>query len=187
MIVSLRCLSFIPHGHQSPLFNIHSSWSSVSVVYHSFIMVVSLRYVTFIPHGRQSPILIIHSSWSSVLLLARLIEGLFLYVIPQVVQPVACCSVQHNQVSFTTVQRVTTRNLATPGNVANKTLPENVANWVDKFLGNLIPKNVAAPENVADIDPTGNVATSSENVAAVDPTGNVATSPENVAGIKVYV
>ncbi len=53
------------------------------------------------------------------------------------------------------------------------------------FLGNLIPKNVAAPENVADTDPTGNVATSSENVAAVDPTGNVAISPENVAGIKL--
>ena len=52
------------------------------------------------------------------------------------------------------------------------------------FLGNLIPKIVAAPENVADTDPTGNVATSPENVAAVDPTGNVATSPENVAGIK---
>ena len=51
------------------------------------------------------------------------------------------------------------------------------------FLGNLEAKNVSAPENVADTDPTGNVATSSENVAAVDPTGNVATSPENVAGI----
>ena len=51
------------------------------------------------------------------------------------------------------------------------------------FLGNLIPKNVAAPENVADTDPTGNVATSPENVYAVDPTGNVATWPENVAGI----
>ena len=56
-----------------------------------------------------------------------------------------------------------------------------------KFLGNLIHKNVAAPENVADTDPTGNVATSPENVAAVDPTGNVATSPENVAGIKLYI
>ena len=40
-------------------------------------------------------------------------------------------------------------------------------------MGNLIPKNVAAPENVAETDPTGNVATSPENVAAVDPTGNV--------------
>ena len=64
------------------------------------------------------------------------------------------------------------------------------------FFGNLIPKNVAAPENVADTDPTGNVATSPENVAAVDPTGkcshltqqgNVATSSENVAGIKMSV
>ena len=55
------------------------------------------------------------------------------------------------------------------------------------FLGNTIPQNVAAPENVADTDPTGKVATSSENVTAVDPTGNVATWPENVAGIKVYV
>ena len=54
--------------------------------------------------------------------------------------------------------------------------------WVATFSGNLIPKNVAAPQNVADTDPTGNVATSPENVAAV--TGNVATSPENVAGIK---
>ena len=51
------------------------------------------------------------------------------------------------------------------------------------FLGNLIPKNVAAPENVADNDLTRNVATSPENVSAVDPTGNVAISPENVAGI----
>ena len=50
-----------------------------------------------------------------------------------------------------------------------------------------MPKNVAAPENVAGTDTTGNVATSPENVAAVDPTGNVATSPENVAGIKLYV
>ena len=55
------------------------------------------------------------------------------------------------------------------------------------ILGNLIPKNVAAPENVAETDPTGNVATSPENVAVVDPTGNVATSPENVAGIKMSV
>ncbi len=54
-------------------------------------------------------------------------------------------------------------------------------------MGNLIPKNVAAPENVADTDPTGNVATSSENVAAVEPTENVATSPENIAGIRLYV
>ena len=52
------------------------------------------------------------------------------------------------------------------------------------FLGNLIPKNVAALEHVADTDTTGNVATSPENVAAVDPTGNVGTWPENVAGIK---
>ena len=55
------------------------------------------------------------------------------------------------------------------------------------FSGNLIPKNVAAPENVAETDPTGNVATSPENVAAADPNGNVATSPENVAGIKMSV
>ena len=55
------------------------------------------------------------------------------------------------------------------------------------FLGNLIPENVAAPENVADTDPTRNVATSPENVAAVDPTGNVATSPENVAGLKISI
>ena len=55
------------------------------------------------------------------------------------------------------------------------------------FLGNLIPTNVAAPENVADTDPTGNIATSPENVAAIDPTGNVATSAENVAGIKMYL
>ena len=53
------------------------------------------------------------------------------------------------------------------------------------FSGSLIPKNVAAPENVPESDPTGNVATLPENVAAVDPTGNVATSPENVAGIKM--
>ena len=59
--------------------------------------------------------------------------------------------------------------------------------WLQLILGNLIPKNVAAPENVAETDPTGNVATSPENVAAVDPTGNVATSPENVAGIKMSV
>ena len=51
-------------------------------------------------------------------------------------------------------------------------------------MGNLIPNNVAAPENVAGTAPTGNVATLPENVAAVDPTVNVATSPENVAGIK---
>ena len=51
------------------------------------------------------------------------------------------------------------------------------------FLGNIIPKNVAAPEHVDATDTTGNVATSPENVAAVDPTGNVAISPENVAGI----
>ncbi len=55
------------------------------------------------------------------------------------------------------------------------------------FLWNLIPKNVAAPENVAETDPTGNVATSPENVAAVDPTGNVATSPEIGAGINMSV
>ena len=54
-------------------------------------------------------------------------------------------------------------------------------------MGNLIPTNVAAPENVADTDPTGNVATSPQHVAAVDQTGNVATSPENVAGIKMSV
>ena len=53
------------------------------------------------------------------------------------------------------------------------------------FLGNLIPKNVAGPENVADPDPTGNVVTPPENVAAVDATGYVATSPESVAGIKI--
>ena len=53
------------------------------------------------------------------------------------------------------------------------------------FLGNIILENVASPENVADTDPTGNVATSPENVAAVDPTGNVATSPGSVAGLKM--
>ena len=80
---------------------------------------------------------------------------------------------------------VTTRNVARPGNVAKKALPENVANFVGGYtlFGNLIPKNVTAPENIADTDPTGNVATTPENVAAVDPTGNVATSPENVAGM----
>ena len=41
----------------------------------------------------------------------RLIEGLFLYVTLQVVQPVACCSVQHHQVSFTTVQRTLAGNV----------------------------------------------------------------------------
>ena len=42
---------------------------------------------------------------------------------------------------------VITRNVATPGNVAKKTLPENVANFVGGYIsGNLIPKNVAAPE-----------------------------------------
>ena len=55
------------------------------------------------------------------------------------------------------------------------------------FLGDLIPENVAAPEHVADTDPTGNVATSPENVTAVDPIGNVATSPENVAGLKMSI
>ncbi len=54
-------------------------------------------------------------------------------------------------------------------------------------MANLIPKNVAAPENAADSDPTENVATSPENVAAVDPKGNVAKSPENVAGIQMSV
>ena len=34
-------------------------------------------------------------------------------------------------------------------------------------MGNLIPKNVAAHENVAETDPTGNVATSPENVAGI--------------------
>ena len=59
-------------------------------------------------------------------------------------------------------------------NVAKKTLPEYVATFVGgHILGNLIPKNVAVPENVADTDPSGNVATSPENVAAVNPTGNV--------------
>ena len=50
------------------------------------------------------------------------------------------------------------------------------------FSGNLIAKNVAVPENVADTYiPNGKcVATSPENVAAVDPTQNVAKSPENV-------
>ena len=60
-----------------------------------------------------------------------------------------------------------------------------LANVVGGYI--VIPKNVAAPENVAETDPTGNVATSPENVVAVDPTGNVATSPENVAGIKMSV
>ena len=41
----------------------------------------------------------------------RLIEGLFLDVTLQVVQPVASCSVQHHQVSFTTVQRTLAGNL----------------------------------------------------------------------------
>ncbi len=41
----------------------------------------------------------------------RLIEGVFLYVTLQVVQPVACCSVQHHQVSFTTVQRTLAGNV----------------------------------------------------------------------------
>ena len=38
----------------------------------------------------------------------------------------------------------------------------------------LIHKNVSVPQNVADIDPTHNVATAAENVAAVDPSQNVA-------------
>ena len=58
---------------------------------------------------------------------------------------------------------------------------------VSSQVGDPHTQKCAAPENVADTDPAGNVATSSENVAAVDPTGNVATSPENVAGIKMSV
>ena len=41
----------------------------------------------------------------------RLIEILFLDVTLQVVQPVASCSVQHHQVSFTTVQRTLAGNV----------------------------------------------------------------------------
>ena len=41
----------------------------------------------------------------------HLIEGLFLDVTLQVVQPVASCSVQHHQVSFTTVQRTLAGNV----------------------------------------------------------------------------
>ena len=52
------------------------------------------------------------------------------------------------------------------------------------FLGNLIPNNVAVPDNVADTDPRENVATSTKNIPAVDLTQNAATSPENVACIK---
>ena len=41
----------------------------------------------------------------------RLIEWLFLDVTLQVVQPVACCSVQHHQVSFTMVQQTLAGNV----------------------------------------------------------------------------
>ena len=48
-------------------------------------------------------------------------------------------------------------------NVAKKALPENVATFVGGYVfGNLIPKNVAVPENVAYTDPTENLATSPE-------------------------
>ena len=58
-----------------------------------------------------------------------------------------------------TVGPVTTKNAATP---------ENVANFVGGYiLGNLIHKNVAMPENVAAVDSTENVATSPENVASI--------------------
>ena len=84
---------------------------------------------------------------------------------------------------------VTTRNVATPRNVAKKTLPEKVANFVGGYIFGEphTQKCSRAWKNVAETDPTGNVATSPENVAAIDPTGNVATSPENVAGIKMSV
>ena len=77
-----------------------------------------------------------------------------------------------------------------------KPLPENVANFVGGYIfGNLIPRNVAVPENVADSYAQREmlgpiyiyIAKSPENVAAVDPTQNVTTSPENLAGIKMYV
>ena len=38
------------------------------------------------------------------------------------------------QLAITTVGLVTTRNVATPGNVAKKTLPENVANFVGGYI-----------------------------------------------------
>ena len=41
----------------------------------------------------------------------RLIEGLFLDITLQVMQPVACSSVQHHHVSFTTVQRTLAGNV----------------------------------------------------------------------------
>ena len=61
--------------------------------------------------------------------------------------------------------------MTTPGNVAKTPYQKcsQFCRWLHIYFGNLIPKNVAAPENVADTDPTGNVATSPENVAAVDP------------------
>ena len=86
------------------------------------------------------------------------------------------------------LSNVTTRSVATPENVAKKTVPENVTNFVGGYIfGEPHIQKCSAPENVAETDPTGNVATSPENVAAFDPTGNVATSPENVAGIKMSV
>ena len=56
-----------------------------------------------------------------------------------------------------------------------KLIPQDL---VLNYVGPVTTRNVALPGNVADTDPTGNVATSPANVAAVDPTGNVATSPE---------
>ena len=60
------------------------------------------------------------------------------------------------------VTHVTTRNVATPGNVAKKNLPKNLANFVGVYIFG------ESPENVADTDPTGNVATSPENVAGIN-------------------
>ena len=57
-----------------------------------------------------------------------------------------------------------------PRNAAKYYLPQNVA----PLLGTLIRNNLALHQNVADTDPTKNVATSVENVSAVDLTQNVA-------------
>ena len=46
--------------------------------------------------------------FQNMLFFLRLIEGLFLDI---TLQPVACCSVQHHQVSFTTVQRTLAGNV----------------------------------------------------------------------------
>ena len=51
------------------------------------------------------------SSFTRVVFFLRLIERLFLDVILQAVQPVASCSVQHHQVSFTTMQRTLAGNV----------------------------------------------------------------------------